>query len=224
VNENIAAGSTIGTVAATDDDADTTFSQWQLTDPSGTFAIDPSTGTISLAPGATLDFEAAASYIVAVSVFDGFRRSAAANVVINVNNLNDNPPAITAGQAYPIDGGSNNTVARVLAMDPDDTNQPGFTTFGPWTITSGNANNVFQFDAAGQLVVARPLLIDWRRSSYALGSTVGDGTNNSAVETVQVIIPNRVKLCVLNRLDVEVPKVAAPALIRFGASIGSCGP
>ena len=29
---------------------------------------------------------------------------------------------------------------------------------------------------------------------------------------------------VLNRLDVEVPKAAAPALIRFGASIGSCGP
>jgi hypothetical protein len=81
---------------------------------------------------------------------------------------------------------------------------------------------VFQFDAAGNLTVARPLLVDWRRSSYSLGSRVGDGTNTSTVQGVQVIIPNRVKLCLLNRIDLEVPKVAAPALILFGASLGSC--
>jgi endo-1,4-beta-xylanase len=221
VNENSAAGATIGTVLATDADADTTFSQWQLTDPSGTFVIDSSTGAIGLAAGATLDFEATTSYTVAVSVFDGFRRSAAANVAITVNNLNDNPPVITAGQAYGIDGGSNNRVARVLATDPDDANQPGFTTFGPWAITSGNPNQVFQFDATGQLTVARPLLVDWRRSSYTLGTTVGDGTNTSAVEVVQVIIPNRVRLCLQNR-TLDVPKQAAPGMILSGASIGSC--
>ena len=188
------------------------------------FAIDSSTGTISLAAGATLDFEAAASYTVAVSVYDGFRRSAPENVVINLNNLNDNPPVITAGQSYRIDGGSNNTVARVLATDPDDTNQPGFTTFGPWAITSGDPNGVFRYDAAGNLTVARPLLVDWRRTSYTLGSSVGDGTNTSAVEAVQVIIPNRVNLCLLNRIDLDVPKLAAPALILFGARLGSCQP
>ncbi len=48
------------------------------------FAIDSSTGTISLAAGATLDFEAAPSYTVAVSVYDGFRRSATENVAINL--------------------------------------------------------------------------------------------------------------------------------------------
>jgi hypothetical protein len=78
---------------------------------------------------------------------------------------------------------------------------------------------VFQFDATGQLKVARPLLVDWRCSSYTLGTTVGDGTNTSAVQTVQVIIPNRVRLCLLNR-TLEVPGVAAPALILFGALSG----
>ena len=224
VDENVAAGSTIGTVVATDADADTTFSQWQITDPSGNFAIDFSTGTISVAPGGALDFEAATSYTVAVSVYDGFRRSAPENVVINVHNLNDNPPVITAGQSYRIDGGSNDTVARVLATDLDDTNQPGFTTFGPWAITSGNVNDAFRYDAAGNLTVAHPELIDWRRNSYILGSSVGDGTNTSAVEGVQVIIPDRVNLCLLNRLDLAVPKVAAPGLIRSGARIGSCQP
>jgi endo-1,4-beta-xylanase len=221
VSENTAAGATIGTVLATDADPDTTLSQWQLTDPSGTFAIDAGTGTISLAAGATLDFEAAPSYTVGVSVYDGFRRSAAANVTIAVTNLNDNAPVITAGQAYPIDGGSHNRVASVLATDPDDTNQPGFTTFGPWAITGGNPHQVFQVDASGQLRVARPLLVDWRRSSYTLGTTVGDGTNTSAVQTVQIIIPNRVRVCLLNH-TLEVPKVATPVLVLLGAGIGSC--
>jgi endo-1,4-beta-xylanase len=224
VDENLAAGSTIGTVAATDADPDTTFSQWQLTDPSGTFAIDSSTGTIRLAAGASLDFEATTSYTVAVSVYDGFRRSALENVVINLHNLNDNPPVITAGQSYRIDGGSNNTVAGVRATDPDDTNQPGFTTFGPWAITSGDPNGAFGYDAAGNLIVAHPLLVDWRRTSYTLGSSVGDGTNTSAVEAVEVIIPDRVNLCLLNRIDRVVPKQAAPGLILAGARLGSCQP
>ena len=224
VDENLAAGSTIGTVVATDADTDTTFSQWQLTDPSGNFAIDSSTGTISLAAGGTLDFEAATSYTVAVSVYDGFRRSAFENVVINLRNLNDNAPVITAGQSYRIDGGSNNTVAKVLATDLDDTNQPGFTTFGPWTITSGDPNAAFRYDAAGNLTVAHPELVDWRRTSYNLGSSVGDGTNTSAVEGVQVIIPDQVNLCLLNRIDLAVPKMAAPGLIRSGARIGACQP
>ncbi len=66
------------------------------------------------------------------------------------------------------------------------------------------------------------MLVDWRRTSYTLGSTVGDGTNTSAVQAVQVIIPNRVSLCLLNRIDLDVPKVAAPALILIGAGLGSC--
>ena len=144
--------------------------------------------------------------------------------MINLNNLNDNPPVITAGQSYRIDGGSNNTVARVLATDLDDTNQPGFTTFGPWAIVSGDPNNAFAYDAAGNLTVAQPLLVDWSRTSYTLGSSVGDGANTSAVETVQVIIPDRVKLCLQNRIDLSVPKQAASGLILAGARLGSCSP
>jgi hypothetical protein len=112
----------------------------------------------------------------------------------------------------------------MLATDPDDRNQPGFTTFGPWAITSGNPNDVFRYDAAGNLTVAHPLLVDWRRTSYTLGSRVGDGTNTSAVEGVQVIIPDRVNLCLRNHVAVAVPKLAAPALIRSGARLGSCQP
>jgi endo-1,4-beta-xylanase len=221
VAENLAAGSAIGTVLATDGDSDP-LSQWQLTDSSGKFAIDAN-GTISLAAGASLDFEMGTSYSVGVSAFDGYRRSATETVTINVSNLNDNAPVITAAQSYRIDGGSHNSVASVLATEADDINQPGFTTLSAWTITSGNTNNVFRYNAAGTLQVARPLLVDWRRTSYTLASTVSDGTNTSAVQSVQVTLPNRVNLCLANVIRLEAPKATVPLLILLGSELGSCG-
>jgi hypothetical protein len=157
-----------------------------------------------------------------VSVYDGFRRSAPVTVVINLTNLNDNAPAIVAGQSYRIDGGSQNRVAQVLASDADDTNQPGFTTLSAWTITAGNPHNVFRYETTGTLKVARPLLVDWRKSSYSLASTVSDGANTSAVEPVQVTIPNRVNLCLANVIRLEAPKAAVPLLILLGSELGSC--
>lgn len=222
VDENSAAGTIIGTVVATDDDSGTTLSQWQMADPSGKFAIDAVNGAISLGAGQTLDFEAGASYEVSVSVYDGYRRSAAETVAINVTNLNDNVPVITAGQSFRIDSGSDNNIAKVVATDADDTNQPDFTTFSAWAITSGNTNNVFRLNGSGRLQVARPLLVDWRRSSYSLGTRVSDGANLSAVQTVQVSIPNRVNLCLLEVIRLEAPKNTAPLLILLGAEIGSC--
>jgi len=222
VDENVAGGSAIGTVLATDADAGQTLSQWQLTDASGKFAIDSSSGALSLAPGATLDFESGTSYLVSVSVFDGYSRSATESVTIKVTNLNDNAPVIGAGQSFRIDGGSHNVIGRVLASDLDDTNQPGFTTFSGWAITSGNTNNVFRYDGAGNLQIARPLLVDWRKAAYSLGSTVSDGANVSAAQPVQVTIPNRVNLCLFNALKLQAPKASAPVLILLGADLGSC--
>ena len=74
---------------------------------------------------------------------------------------------ITAGQSYRIDGGRNNTVAKVLATDADDTNQPGFTKFSAWTITQRQHRTTCSDSTArASLQVGRPLLIDWRKTSY----------------------------------------------------------
>jgi hypothetical protein len=222
VNENVAEGTVIGSVVATDNDAGTTLSQWMLTDASGKFVIDAATGTISLAAGQSLDFEAGVSYVVGVSVYDGYRRSEEETVTINVTNLNDNVPVITGGQSFRIDAGSNNNIAKVAATDADDTNQPGFTKFSSWTITSGNTNNVFKYSSNGTLQVQRPLLVDWRKSSYSLGSRVSDGVANSAVQPVVVTIPSRVNLCLLDLIKLEAPKNTAPLLILLGAELGGC--
>ena len=224
VNENSPAGSAIGTVLATDADAGTTLSQWRIdADPSGKFAIDGSTGTVSLAAGASLDFEASTSYQVSVSVWDGYTRSAPGTVAINVTNLNDNPPSVSAGQTFDIDEGYKNSIGWLESSDPDDMNQLGFTTFQGWQIVGGNLGSVFKVTpSAGELKVARPLLIDWRKTSYSLGTTVSDGTNTSAASTVTVVIPKRVDMCLLDVIKLEVPKATAPLVFLLGGELGSC--
>jgi hypothetical protein len=72
------------------------------------------------------------------------------------------------------------------------------------------------------LQVGRPLLIDWRRTSYSLATTVSDGTSVSAVEPVIVTIPNRVNLCLANVIKIEAPKATAPLLILLGSTLGTC--
>jgi len=221
VSESATAGTLVGNVLATDTDPGTTLSLWQLTDPSGKFAIDAATGAISVAPGATLDFETTTSYAVSVSVWDGYRRSADGSVLIKVDNANDNPPAISAGQAFRIDDGYQQTIAALEASDPDDVNQIGFTTFSGWKIVGGNPGNVFSLNQAGELEVSARR-IDWRLAGYALVATVSDGVNTSQPATISVTIPARVLLCVEDVIQLKVPKQAAGIFVLLGADLETC--
>jgi endo-1,4-beta-xylanase len=223
-DESAAEGSVVGTVLATDTDAGTVFSQWQIhSDPSGKFVIDPATGTVSLAAGATLDFEMLTSHTITVSVFDGYRRSDPGTVTIEVTNANDNAPEILPGQSFDIDDGSRYTLGEVEAVDDDDANQPGFTTFGQWTVVGGTGASVFHVTSTGgELQIKRPLSIDFNRSSYTVIATVSDGANTSEPQTITIVIPRKVTLCLLGILQLEVPKEAARLLLRHGAALGSC--
>ncbi|MEO8019137.1 MAG: endo-1,4-beta-xylanase [Pseudomonadota bacterium] len=225
VSEAAASGAAVGTVLATDTDAGTVLSQWQLTDPSGKFVIDTATGILSLAPGASLDFETETSYSVSVSVWDGYVRSAAANVKVKVTNANDNAPVITAGQTFDIDQGYRRTVAALESSDPDDINQIGFTTFQGWAIVGGNSGSVFRLTPKlGELEIARPLSIDWRKTSYSVVATVSDGTHTSAAQGVTVVIPKRVDMCLFDVIRLNVPKTTAPVVFLLGGNLGSCSP
>ena len=214
-------GRVIGTVTATDPDADTVFSQWAIADGNTKFVIEPATGVLRVAPGAAVDFETAVSHSVSVTVWDGYNRSAAAPVTIKVTNANDNAPAITAGQAFSITDGYKQIIAEIEVSDPDDVNQIGFTKFKNFKIVSGDPGKVFKLRKDGELEVFAKE-IDWSKSGYVLGATVGDGTNTSAVETITVSIPARVALCVNDVIQVEVPKQDAAALIAAGADLGLC--
>jgi endo-1,4-beta-xylanase len=223
VDESVAAGAALGNVVANDVDADSVFSQWQInSDPSGKFVIDAATGMVSLAAGASLDFESFTSHAISVSVWDGYRRSAPGTVTIQVANANDNAPAVTAS-SFNIDDGSRYVLGTLAATDPDDVNQPGFTAFSGWAVTGGTGASVFAVNAAsGEFTIKRPLLIDFNKSSYSVLVTVTDGQNVSAERQIDIAIPRKVTICLLGLLQLDVPKQSVPLLLRNGAALGAC--
>lgn len=82
-------GTTVGTVFASDSDSDTTFSEWLIESGgtgNGLFAIDATTGVITVADAAALKHVKKGTVLsLFVSVWDGYQRSESGEVSIEVN-------------------------------------------------------------------------------------------------------------------------------------------
>ncbi|MDA7635088.1 cadherin domain-containing protein, partial [Alphaproteobacteria bacterium] len=121
VAESLAVGVTIATVAATDADAGDTLSYSIVSgDADSLFAIDATTGVITLATGKALDYETATSYTLTVEVDDGAGGKATTTVVITVTDANE-APVITATGIGAVDenvDGADTGITLTVA-DPD---------------------------------------------------------------------------------------------------------
>ncbi len=151
------------------------------------FAIDANSGVITVSDPNDIDFELGASLTITLTVSDDNGPSSPETFTINLNDLNDETPEVTASQAFNLDedAGDDEVVGTVVATDDD-----AGTTFSAWTITAGNTNGVFAIDAtSGEITVADSTSLDFETTtSYALSITVSDGTNTSAAETVTINI------------------------------------
>src|SRR5207248_628735 len=124
--ENSANTTVVGTVLATDGDVTpTTFQGWPVDRRAGrgAFAIDPPTGPLSVANAAALDREAVASFSMLVTVSDGLNTSAPQAVTVDLTDVNDVTPVLTAGQSFSLaeNSASGTAVGTVLASDGDVT-------------------------------------------------------------------------------------------------------
>jgi Ca2+-binding RTX toxin-like protein len=90
INENTINGIVVGTVAATDVENDS-LSNWTITNGNtgNGFAINPTTGVITVNDSTALDFETNPFFNLTLSVSDGTDTSIAQNISINLNNLNE---------------------------------------------------------------------------------------------------------------------------------------
>ncbi|HNN41502.1 MAG TPA: cadherin-like domain-containing protein [Nitrospira sp.] len=96
VPENAVNGTVVGTVSATDPDVGDSRS-YSLTDTAGgRFAINSSTGVVTVANGALLNYEAATSHNVTVRVTDSSRLSYDETFTITVTNVNEAPSGADA--------------------------------------------------------------------------------------------------------------------------------
>ncbi len=120
VAENSASGASVGSVSATDPDAGTTLTYSLSGTGSSNFTINPSTGAITVAAGATLDFETTPSFSLTVTVTDNGSpvASATAPVTISLTNVNE-APAFTSGTTASVAENSTGTAYAAVAVDPD---------------------------------------------------------------------------------------------------------
>ncbi len=95
VNENVANGTVVGQVTATDVDADETLTYSLLDDDNGRFAIDSSTGEITVADGSQLDHETDTTHSVRVQVTDAAGLTSEQDYTIQVGDVNEAPTAVS---------------------------------------------------------------------------------------------------------------------------------
>ena len=122
VAENAANGTTVGTVTGTDPDSGDAKT-YSLTDTAGgRFAINSSTGALTVADGSLLNYEAASSHNVTVRVTDSGGLTYDEAFTINLTNVNE-APTITSnggGATASVNATENGTaVTTVTASDVD---------------------------------------------------------------------------------------------------------
>ena len=91
VDENSVGGTVVGTVDATDPDSGDVLSYALADDAGGRFAIDASSGVITVADGAALDYEAATSHTVQVRATDSGGLADGQALTIQINDLAEAP-------------------------------------------------------------------------------------------------------------------------------------
>ena len=145
---------------------------------SGLFSINPATGLISLAPGKSLDFESKSSYKLNVSASNSSNTTDSATITINVTDVADHSPSI-ADQSVSIkeDANSGSSILNLADSNSDkdlDADGEALT----YSITSGNADNLFSINAnTGLISLASGQSLDYEsKTQHILTVTASDGT------------------------------------------------
>ena len=181
VAENSATGTAVGTVTATTTGAGpVTYALTAGTD-TGAFALDASTGALTVA--GALDHETTASYGLTVTARDPAGGSSTAAVTVTVTDV-DEPPAFGAADyAFSVaeDAAVGAAVGTLTAADPED----GAVTYA---LTAGNDAGAFALDAAtGALTVAATL--DYETADdYTLTVTASDAQDHTATADIAVTV------------------------------------
>ncbi|SFL27181.1 cadherin domain-containing protein, partial [Azotobacter beijerinckii] len=189
VAENASNGTVVGVTALGQDaDAGTTLT-YRLTDSAGgRFAIDASTGVVTVADGSLLDYEAASSHTITVQALSSDGSTTSAAFVIAVGNLDDHPATLVDGNAATnavAENASNGTVVGVTALGQDA--DAGTTLTYRLTDSAGGR---FAIDAtSGVVTVADGSLLDYEaaaRHSIAVLATSSDGSTTTASFVIAV--------------------------------------
>lgn len=157
ITENSASGASVGFVTGSDPDSGETLT-WSIFsgNTNGAFAISSSTGEVTVANSAALDFEATPSFNLVVEARDVGGLADTANVTVDLINQNETPSASDAIFGLVENSANGTVVGSVLATDPDVGDSLA------WSIVSGNVGGAFAIGTGnGQLTVANSAALDF---------------------------------------------------------------
>ncbi|MDQ3914910.1 MAG: cadherin domain-containing protein [Actinomycetota bacterium] len=145
--ENSANGTSVGTPTVNDQDAGQTHT-WSITggNSSGAFAINPTTGEITVADAGDLDFEATPQFVLTVKAEDNGSPAKfdTGSVTIDLTNVNETPTDIgLSGASVAENEATGTAVGNLSTTDPDagDTH-----TYSLVSGTGDGDNGKFQID------------------------------------------------------------------------------
>lgn len=166
VDEDIATTEDIGSIAADDEDANTTLTYSLTVNPGNLFQID-NAGVLRVADGQELNFETAESHVLTVEVSDG-TLSATATVTVNLNDVNDAPDVSEQQFTAAEDIADDIVIGTVVATDEDENDL----TFSVLV----DSDNLFEITSDGELSLLTGKSLDFETaSSHVIAIEVSDG-------------------------------------------------
>ncbi len=212
VSEQSPHGTVVGRVAADDPDADDhliyLFNNDNAPSP---FAIDRTTGEITVVDPATLDFEATPYFDVDVVAIDAAGAAASGTIRIDLSNVNEPPQLAAATFTLPEDSAAATFVGRVTGTDPDHGDQLTY------TITGGNDDGAFVIDEqTGDISLAETAQLDFEQTPQrTLQLQVRDRQGAASNAAIQIELTN------VNEPPIIVAqKFSLPKAVERGSVIG----
>ncbi len=177
------AGTIIGTVAASG--ANGQAVTYAITNGDGTFAINSTTGQLSVANETTLNSAPNSAFDLIITVSDANNPALSGTATIAINRTANSPPTVTANQFFNVTANSagGTIVGTVAATDPD----PGQTRL--FAITGGNGAGNFQINnTTGQITVSSgPVLVAGTVFTLLVTATDNDSTPLTSAPTAVTI-------------------------------------
>ena len=202
VDENSPVGNSVGAVKAIDRNADDVPSYYIASGSSDIFALDKSTGKITVKK-AVLDYESKdTTYTIYVYATDGLLYSDTIPVTIHVSDVNEKPTLADTTFSVAEDVLVGDAVGTLEGFDPDSLNAE-FSTL-TYKVISSSAANVFDVDAStGTITVLKTL--DYEKSEiYILLVEVSDGTyKDTATVTISVTNVNEAPIAEKTTVTIE---------------------
>ncbi len=129
--ENSAAGTVLGRASVSDPDSGESFLFALTDDAGGRFVIDGSSGEVSVAPGAVLDFESAPSHDITIKVTDSGGESYEESFTVTLRNVGEGadnaaPSGITLNSLSVEEAAAGAIVGRLVVADADEGDEHRF--------------------------------------------------------------------------------------------------